>query len=356
MRLATQALHIATLFCCLVPASFAQTGTQTHPAYQSNPKFQTAIRDGKLLAENQDYDDAIAAYQEASEIAGGKDKAVLRALLELQISNANYDDAIASARAFAAVADTAAEKSYAEASRGRVLFLQAEPQSGSKFDPALLASADAAFQAALVLDPKNSSALFTDGQVLVHLGQIESARARFKACLDSLKPADPLYLRTQRFVHDPALALLELAPAFTITTLDGASFNLDQMKGRVVLVDFWATWCGPCMEELPQIKQIAKDFAGQPLVILSISWDEDAQTWKKFIAKNGMTWPQYRDTSHRIGRLFGVEALPGYFTINANGVLTAELLGGGFDLEGRLKELVAKAKSASPTPVTQVSD
>ena len=354
MRLATRALHITALSFCLSPcflspASFAQT----RPAYRSNPKFQTAISDGKLLADNQDYDDAIASYKEANEIAGGKDKGCLRALLELQITNGDYDDAIATAHAFGAIAITPADKSYAEAARGRLLFIQAEPQSGSQFDSALLNSAGAAFKAALAFDPKNSSALFTDGEVLVHLNQIEAARARFKACLGSIKPDDPLYVRTQRFAQNPALALLQLAPAFIVTTLDGSSFNLDQMKGRVVLVDFWATWCGPCMEELPQIKQIAKDFAGQPLVILSISWDEDEQTWKKFVAKNQMTWPQYRDTDHTIGNLFEVKALPGYFTIDSDGVLTTEMLGGGFDVEGRLKTLVdqAKDRATAPTPV-----
>jgi thiol-disulfide isomerase/thioredoxin len=346
VRLVTQALLLATSLCLLAPALVAQT----HPAYKANPKFQTAVSDGKLLADNQDYDDAIASYKEANQIARGKDKAVLRALLELQITDGDYDDAIATARAFGAIATTPAEKSYAEASRGRVLFLNAEPQSGSQFDSALLNSADAAFQAALAIDPKNFSALFTDGQILVHLNHIEAARARFQACLNSLKPDDPLYSRTQRFTTNPALALLPLAPAFSVTTLDGSSFNLDQMKGRVVLVDFWATWCGPCMEELPQIKKIAKDFAGQPLVILSLSWDEDEQTWKKFVAKNQMTWPQYRDTDHRIGNLFEVKALPGYFTIDSDGVLTTEMLGGGFDVEGKLQKLVDKAKAASPTP------
>jgi thiol-disulfide isomerase/thioredoxin len=346
-RLTLRGLHITALVCCLSPASPAQP----RPDYRSNPKFQTAISDGKLLADNQDYEDAIASYQEANEIARGKDKGVLRALLELQITNEDYDDATATAQAFRAMAITPAEESYVEAVRGRVLFLQAEPQSGSQFDPTLLHSADAAFKAALAFDPKSSSALFTDGEVLAHLGQTEAARARFQACLSVIKPDDPLYVRTKRFIENPALALLQLAPAFTVTTLDGSSFNLDQMKGSVVLVDFWATWCGPCMEELPQIKQIAKDFAGQPLVILSISWDEDEQKWKKFVAKNQMTWPQYRDTGHRIGNLFEVKALPGYFTIDSDGVLTAELLGGGFDIESRLKALVDQAKTASPKPV-----
>jgi thiol-disulfide isomerase/thioredoxin len=346
-RLATGALHITALFSSFLPAIFAQTP----PAYRSNPKFQTAISDGKLLAENQDYDDAIASYQEANEIARGKDKGVLRDLLELQITNCDYDDAIATAHGLETIATSPTEKSYAEASRGRVLFLQAEPQSGSQFDRALLQSADAAFKAALAFDPKNFSALFTDGEVLVHLNQSEAARARFKASLDTIKSDDPLFLRTQRLVQNPGLALEDLAPAFAVTTLDGSSFNLDQMKGRVVLVDFWATWCGPCMEELPQIKRIAKDFAGQPLVILSVSWDEDEQKWKRFVSKNQMIWPQYRDSSHRLGRLFGVKALPGYFTIDSGGVLTAELLGGGFDIEGRLKTLVDQAKDRAKTEV-----
>jgi thiol-disulfide isomerase/thioredoxin len=333
-----------TLLFYLSPAISAQT----RPDYKSNPKFQTAVSDGKLLAENLDYDDAIAAYQEANRIAGGKDKDCLRALLELQITSGDYDAALGTAQTFEAIAVTPTEKSYAETGRGRVFFLKAEPQSGSQFDTTLLNAADAAFKKALTLNPKNSLALFTDGEVLVHLGQIEAARAQFKTCLGSITPDDPIYVRTQRFTEDPTRSLLELAPAFSVTTLDGGRFNLDKMKGRVILIDFWATWCGPCMQELPHIKQIAKDFTGQPLVILSISWDEDGQVWRRFVAKNGMTWPQYRDTNHRIGRLFGVEALPGYFTIDADGVLTAELLGGGFDIEGRLKELVSKAKASTP--------
>jgi thiol-disulfide isomerase/thioredoxin len=343
MRHAVRKLCFATLIASVSCVLFAQA----RPDYRANPKFKTAISDGKVLAEDQQYDLAIAAYQEANDIAHGKCKPCLKAVTELQIDNGDYDDAIDTAEAFKALATTPTEKSYAQISRGRALFLQAEPQkAGSKYDPALLNAADAAFKAALALDPKNFTALFTDGQVLVHLGQPEAARAQFKTCLISIKPDDPLYLRTQRFAEDPALALQQLAPAFNIRTLDGSRFNLDQMNGRVVLVDFWATWCGPCNEELPQIKQIAKDFAGQPLIILSVSWDEDAQTWKDYIQKNGMTWPQYRDTSHRLSQLFQVEGIPSYFTIDSDGILTSEMLGGGFDIEGKLKKLVAKAKTA----------
>jgi thiol-disulfide isomerase/thioredoxin len=345
MRLATHALCLAALVCCLSPACFPQTARD----YKTNPKFRTAMSDGKLLASNQEYDLAIAAYEEANEIARGKDKDCLRALIELHLLNGDYEDAIATAHAFGSIAVTPAEKSYAEATRGRVLFLQAEPQSGSKYDTKLLNTADAAFKAALVLNPQNASALLIDGEVLVHLGQIEAARTQFKASLALIKPDDPSYGRTQRFAQDPALALQPMAPAFTVTTFDGSRFNLDQMNGRVVLIDFWATWCVPCLKELPHLKEIAKEFAGQPLVILSISWDEDPLAWKHFIAKNGMTWPQYHDTDHRLGHLFGVEGLPSYFTIDSDGVLTTEMLGGGFDVKDKLKKLIAHAKATQTT-------
>ena len=63
-----------------------------------------------------------------------------------------------------------------------------------------------------------------------------------------------------------------------------------------------------------------------------------------------MTWQQYRDADHRLGQLFEIEGLPSYFTIDSDGVLTAEMLGEGSDVEGKLKKLVARAKAAPPLP------
>lgn len=343
MRNIARALSFAGIllsFACVLPA-------QARRDYHDSPRYKQAISDGQVLAEDQEYDLAIDAYSEANRVAGGRDKFCLRHILELQIQNGDYDAAGATAAKFAAVATTPAEKSYAEASRGRALFLKAEPEkNGVPYDAALLGEADAAFKAALAADAKNSTALFQDGEVLAHLGQTEAARARFKECLAVIKPDDPIRLRAERFAENPALALEQLAPAFTVKTLDGSHFSLDQMQGRVVLIDFWATWCVPCIKELPELKKIAKDFAGQPLVILSVSWDEDEGTWKDFIAKNQMTWPQYRDVDHKLGRLFEVEGIPSYYTIDSNGVIASELLGEGFDVEGRLKKLIAQTDAA----------
>jgi thiol-disulfide isomerase/thioredoxin len=201
-------------------------------------------------------------------------------------------------------------------------------------------------KAAIADDPANVTALYVDGQVLARMGQVDAARQQFEHCLACESPTDSSYLRTKHFAENPALSYAKRAPAFTVTALDGTKFTLDEMGGRVVLIDFWATWCGPCNEELPHMKKIAKEFAGQPLVIISVSWDSDDAKWKAFIAKNEMTWVQYRDANHELSKKFGIDAIPHYFTIDSDGVLTSEMLGEGSDVEGKLKKLVAKAKAA----------
>jgi thiol-disulfide isomerase/thioredoxin len=178
------------------------------------------------------------------------------------------------------------------------------------------------------------------------MGRTDEARKAFELCLSKLKPGDPAYLRVKHFADDPELATHKMAPAFEVTSFDGAKFNLDAMGGRVVLVDFWATWCAPCNEELPELKKIAKEFVGQPFVMISVSSDKDEAVWKGFIQKHEMTWVQYRDGDHKLADEFGVTSIPHYFTIDSDGVLTSETLGAGSDVEGKLKKLIAKAEAA----------
>jgi len=135
-----------------------------------------------------------------------------------------------------------------------------------------------------------------------------------------------------------------MTPPFSITSLDGQHVSLDSLTGKVVLIDFWATWCVPCREALPRLKAIAHKFQEQPLVIISISLDKDEKKWKEFVEKNQMTWLQYRDGSFdgAIAHSFGIDAIPATFTIDADGVLEDQHVGDA-DIEGKLKKLVARA-------------
>ena len=135
------------------------------------------------------------------------------------------------------------------------------------------------------------------------------------------------------------------APEFELKDGDGKTVRLSDYKGKVVLLDFWATWCAPCREALPHMREIAKKFQGQPLVVLSVSLDEDEQKWKDFIVKNEMTWLQCRDGGFTgpISRMFGVQAIPHTFTIDADGVLQDERIGDA-SVEGKLKKLISRAR------------
>jgi len=343
-------LPAALLFCSL--AFLPTLHAQPAPDYKSNPKFTAAMAEAKQLEKERQTFFAIEAYKKASKIAQGKDSACLETIFTLQMKYGSYKDAVVTAAALEAIAANPTDKSYAETKRGHALFFQA----GLKNKADLLNAADGAFKSAIADNPRNASAHYLDGQVLARLNQIDAARDQFKTCLTCVSPSDPSYLRAQHFAEDPALSTHPMAPPFTVTALDGSKFNLDAMGGRVVLIDFWATWCGPCNEELPHMKKIAKEFAGQPLVIISVSWDSDETKWKNFIDKNEMTWVQYRDADHHLSNLFGINAIPHYFTIDSDGVLTAEMLGSGSDVEGKLKKLIARAKAPASPPVNQVGN
>ena len=323
-------------------AAPATTTAAPPPAYESDPKFIDAMSQGRTLKAQRRYTFALDSYKKANKIAGGGCARCLDAVYEMQMALDQFKDAAATAQQLLALAVDPREKSIAEGDQGQALLRQA----GEKGKPAQLEAAHHALQAALTDYPKNLSARYTDGCVLARLGKNDEASKAFQTCAENAGPKDPMRVRARHFAENPALSMAKMAPAFEVTALDGTHFNLDNMGGKVVLIDFWATWCGPCNEELPHVQQIVKEFAGQPLVVISISWDDDAEAWKAFIAKHEMTWLQYRDKGHELSTRFGVNAIPHYFTIDSDGVLTAEMLGSGSDVEGKLKKLIKKANEA----------
>ena len=345
--------RVAVLSALAIVLSTPCVNAQSAEAYKSDPKFLNAVAEGKKLARQHQYAFAIDAYKKANKVAGGKDTDCLDQIFNLQIQSAEYKDAVKTASDLLAIANTPSDRSIAEGDRGFALYLQA----GDKGKPDLLKAADESLKASIADNPKNATAHYYEGKTLARLNQTEASSAEFKACVSCLSPKDPSYIRAKHFAENPALSLAKMAPPFTVTALDGIRFTLDEMGGRVVLIDFWATWCGPCNAELPHMKKIAQEFANDPLVIISVSWDSDETKWKDFIAKNGMTWVQYRDADHALSNAFSINAIPHYFTIDSDGVLTAEMLGEGSNVEGKLKKLIAKAKAAreavpaTPTPV-----
>ncbi len=333
-------------FLLVALLAVAAVACAEEPAYKTDPKFQKAWNEGlQYSRRSSEKIYAVGAFRKANKIANGKCAQCLQKMLTLQCDTGMYQDAALTATQLEALVTTLHDKAFAEAWRGVALFHAA----GDKPKPNKLEEAHAAFQQAIANGTTDPNVWYTDGTVLAFLSRNEEAKAAFQHYVDIAPGKDRHILRAEHFIENPDLARQKMAPPFTVVTDAGREFTLDDMGGKVVLIDFWATWCGPCNDELPNVKRMAKRFANEPFELISVSWDNNPTAWKEFIEKNEMTWNQYRDSDHALSRAFGINAIPHYFTIDSDGVLRAEVLGSGNDVEGKLKKLIAKAKADATT-------
>jgi len=112
---------------------------------------------------------------------------------------------------------------------------------------------------------------------------------------------------------------------FTLIDLEGKPWSLQGLHGKVVLVNFWATWCPPCRKEMPDLEKLYQEFKDQGLLILSIS-DEDISKVQPFIAEHRYTYPILLDPGSKVHELFAVEGIPKSFVYDRNGKLVAEAI------------------------------
>ena len=97
--------------------------------------------------------------------------------------------------------------------------------------------------------------------------------------------------------------------------------------GRLTLLDFWATWCGPCRGALPGLKQFQSAYGPSQVEVISISEDEDEDAWRSFVGQNQMNWTQHLDKDHQMMRQYGANSLPTYVLIGKDGNVIQEYVG-----------------------------
>jgi peroxiredoxin len=110
---------------------------------------------------------------------------------------------------------------------------------------------------------------------------------------------------------------------FTLAELGGKTWTLKEQLGKVVVLNFWATWCPPCRKEMPDLEMLYREFKDQGLVILAIS-DEDAEKVRPFIAEQKVTYPILLDPGRKVNELFQIEGIPKTFVYDRNGKLVAQ--------------------------------
>ena len=226
--------------------------------------------------------------------------------------------------------------------------------SAEKNDQKKLQAAEAVFKQALALEGAPHVIHYNLGVTLLQLNRDEEGIAAVKQYI-KLEPRGPFSETARKLVENPRRARENFAPDFSFTSSEGEHITLEDLRGKVVLLDFWGTWCLPCVESVPELRSLHKRYSkdGTPFVLIGISSDGDESEWKEFTAKNKMIWPQYRDHDRRIQRAFGIRAFPTYVVIDHEGIVRFQSVGLSWQrsaaLDGAIKKqikIVAKSTEA----------
>ncbi|MEM7249569.1 MAG: TlpA disulfide reductase family protein [Acidobacteriota bacterium] len=191
--------------------------------------------------------------------------------------------------------------------------------------------------------------LYTDTEGVQHsltvdLVDLEKTRGRIRA-----KPAmetKPKATSGQARRGGPARPGRE-APDFEVTTASGETKKLSDYRGKVVLIDFWATWCGPCRTSMPHLKKINEQHANDPFQLVGVSLDKNKQSLDKYVKAQGLDWPQYFDGKHwanEVAKTYGVRGIPRTVLVNPDG--TIEKVGvNGLRLEREIERMLDELKA-----------
>lgn len=136
------------------------------------------------------------------------------------------------------------------------------------------------------------------------------------------------------------------APDFTVKDLDGKDVTLSSLKGQVVLVNFWATWCPPCKEEIPSMIKLNRTMTGKPFRMLAISIDDGGKDAVQKYFKGNRDLPVYLDSETVVAQSYGTTGVPETFIVDKTGVIRKKIVGGmdwsSQDVVSYLDELIKK--------------
>jgi peroxiredoxin len=183
-------------------------------------------------------------------------------------------------------------------------------------------------------------------QVLMQMGKFDESEKILKGIIAKNEDAELAEAAKS------GLAMMAIRPgqkltAFTAKDLAGSSHSLDKYEGKVLLVDFWATWCGPCREELPNVKKVYAQYKDQGFAVLGISLDRQQSDLESYIKEQGIEWPQVFEGGQALAEQYAVSSIPRMLLLDRQGIIRY-VDARGPALEKAVAELIGGEKKDAP--------
>jgi cytochrome c biogenesis protein CcmG, thiol:disulfide interchange protein DsbE len=128
-------------------------------------------------------------------------------------------------------------------------------------------------------------------------------------------------------IHERIITVGDTAPEFRITTDNGRTITASDFGGRLLVLNFWATWCQPCVEEVPSLDQFAKEMAGSGVVVLGVSMDTNPKLYRDFLDRSHISFLTARDPDAKISADYGTFKYPESYIIDAKGKVVQKIIG-----------------------------
>ncbi|HEX5758476.1 MAG TPA: TlpA disulfide reductase family protein [Thermoanaerobaculia bacterium] len=326
----------ALLVALLLLAAPAAAGALPAPA-------QTELDKGRQLLQAQRYKDAVRAFRAAEKLAGGGcadcQLGVAKALNRL----ADYRGALAAADATLAGGPDDFLRAHALNERGLALLAL------SAKDAERAEAAAEAFREVLALSGGSANAARVNlAEALLRLERRDEASKLLDEYL-TREPEGPSAARARELLANPRRASRSgsFVPDFALTTLAGDTLRDEAFAGKVLLLDFWATWCGPCVNAVPKLRRLAREMDGEPFVLLSVSADATRRVVETFVARHDMDWPQVWDAGGVFTRRSGVASFPTYLLVDHTGEVIFAKSGWSPAVERQLRKRIDAAVTAA---------
>lgn len=364
MRTVPQRIPSQRTFFLLLVACIAIFATAAAHAQKSDdttaPQIPAAalagMRDGAQFEARRQLTSAVDRYKTAMKAAGGKCVPCLEALARVQLRMEAYKESAATAGQLAALAPDPRARAQAEFQQGLALFQlylaqnagQGTIEKNEKRALATLKQAEPVVKQGELDDPANAGMHMLSGLVLAALKRDEEASRAFIACAATPGASAAECVKARHFASDVSLARAEPAPAFSIETMDGRRVSLESLAGKVVLLDFWATWCKFCERDSDYVQSMLDSFDKDKFVLLEISVDESEAVWKNYVRDKRLKGEQTRDETKAVGELFHVTGYPTYVVIDGDGMVRLRAVGIDGDLKGTVRKLLATPPAAAP--------